>query len=348
MKLTGLTPEDDFLLHQVPDSFATAVSDNPRWFERLYFNLHAPDGSLLLVTGFGVFPNAGVADAYVVAQDPVAQRNIRLARDLGGRRLATEVGPLKFSVIEPMRHWHLELEETEGIAFEVDFQARSVPYSVGLIEFKRSEGPDTAFRHYNQAGTYSGQVTIDGAAHDVGGWLGQRDHSWGLRQPRERLGLHFWLCAHFEDRTYMASYNESREGEVSFCEGAVLYADDREPLPLRDLRHELELTANGLQSERARLRLVFEGGEEVELTAAPTMPDLLMSGGGHGGWHGQHRGDLHVESDRWAHADAPDIRKEPIGIVDQMATFEAADGTGIGVFEMGLSRSSSYTYAARW
>jgi hypothetical protein len=348
VKLSGLTAEDDFLLHQVPDSFATAVSDDPRWFERLYFNFHDDQGEVLLVTGFGVFPNARVADAYCVAVDGAAQRNVRLSRDLAGNRLQTGVGPLAFEVLEPMRRWHLQLEETEGIAFDVTFEALSVPYSVGLIEFKRKEGPNTAFRHYNQAGVYSGELTIDGVSRDVGGWIGQRDHSWGLRQARERLGIHFWVCAHLEGRTLMASYNESREGEVSFCEGAMLFHDDRDPLPLVDFRHDLRLTANGLQAEESRLRFIFEGGEEVEVSATPTLPDLLMSGGGHGGWHGQHRGDLHVESERWDHDQRPDIRDEPIGIVDQMARFRSAAGDGVGIIELGISRSSSFDYQPRW
>jgi hypothetical protein len=348
MKLKGLTAEDDFLLHQVPDSFATAVSDDPRWFERLYFNLHDADGKILLVTGFGVFPNASVADAYCVALDRAAQRNVRLSRDLGGRRLATSVGPLAFEVLEPMRRWHLQLAETEGVAFDLTFEARSVPYSVGLIEFKRTEGPNSAFRHYNQAGVYSGELSLDGRVHDVGGWIGQRDHSWGLRQARERLGVHFWVCAHLDGRTLMASYNESREGEVSFCEGAMLFHDDRDPVPLLDFRHDLRLAPNGLQAEESRLRFIFADGEEIEVLGTPTLPDLLMSGGGHGGWHGKHRGDLHVESERWDDDGRPDIRDEPIGIVDQMARFRSSAGEGIGIIELGISRSASFAYKPRW
>ncbi|WCB91807.1 hypothetical protein DSM104299_00484 [Baekduia alba] len=347
MRLQGLTVEDDYLLHQVPDSFVTAVSSNPRWFERLYFNIHDPDGTFLVVTGFGVFPNAQVADGYVVVEDQNAQRNVRLARDLAGRRTATEVGPLRFTMVEPMRRWRLQLDETERVAFDVTFEARSVPYSVGLIEFPQQNGPDTAFRHYNQAGTYSGQLVIDGVEHAVEGCLGQRDHSWGLRQPRERLGLHFWICAHFDDHTLMASYNESREHEVSFCEGAILYADERDPVRVVDLKHDMDVTPNGLQASETRLRFVLEDGRTIETVARPTLPGLLMSGGGHGGWHGQHRGDLHVESERWEHG-TRDISKEPIGIVDQLARFETDGATGIGVVEFGISRSRSYTYKARW
>jgi hypothetical protein len=241
----------------------------------------------------------------------------------------------------------LQLEEIEGVAFDVTFEARSVPYSVGLIEFKREDGPNTAFRHYNQRGSYTGELVIDGATHELEDWVGQRDHSWGLRQPRERLGLHFWISAHFDDRTLMVSYNESREHEVVFCEGAVMYTDDREPEAVVDLRHELTLSSNGLQSERARLVFVLEDGRELELVATPTIPDLRLAGTGHGGWHGQHRGDLHVESDRWRHDDAPDLRDQRFGMVDQLARFDCGAESGIGVLELGISRSSSYAYAPR-
>jgi hypothetical protein len=347
LRLEGLTREDDFLLHQLPESFATSLPAHPRWFERLYFNLHDAEGEVLLIAGFGVFPNVDVADAYVVALDGTAQRNVRIARALDGRRSETKAGPLELQLIEPMRTWRLRLAETEGIAFDVTFEARTDPYSVGLIEFKRDDGDDTAFRHYNQSGRYTGWVRIDGREHDVEGWLGQRDHSWGLRFAKERLGLHFWVAAQFPDRAFMASYNETRSGEVTLCEGAVMFADDRPAIPVRDLRHELTLTEEGHQAQHARLWLILEGGEQVELQITPTLPDLYMAGAGYGGWQGQHRGELHVESETWEHATRPGIDAMDISIVDQYAMFEWEGTRASGVLEMGISRSSSYEYSPR-
>ena len=347
MRLVGLTPEDDYLLHQLPDSFSESSPSHPRWFERLYFNLHDPAGEVLLIAGFGVFPNMQVADGYVVALDGSAQRNIRVARDLAGRRLDTQAGPLKLQVVEPMKTWNLSLAETADIAFELTFEARTDPYSVGLIEFKRDDGPDTAFRHYNQSGHYTGTVTIDGTEHRVDNWLGQRDHSWGLRFARERLGLHFWITIQFEECTVMVSYNETRSGEVTLCEGAVMYADGRESIPVSDLRHELTLTSNGLQSERSRFVFVLDNGETIECVASPTLPDLYMSGAGYGGWQGQHRGDLHVEHERWPHEKRPGIEDMDINIVDQMAIFEWDGKRAAGVLEMGISRSSTYSYSPK-
>jgi hypothetical protein len=344
VNLTGLVPEDDFLLHQLPQSFAVSHSDSPRVFERLYFNLHDLEGKRLLVAGFGVFPNAGVADAYVVLRDAAAQRNVRLARELGGRRLDTSVGPLRFTVLEPMQRWRLELEETEGISFDVTFEARSVAYSVGVIRFP----PETAFSHYNQAGTYSGRLTVDGETFEDGGWIGQRDHSWGLRRPTEGNGLHYWIIAHFEDRTFMVSYNETRQHEVNFCEGAILFADDRPPIPVVDLRHELDLAENKLQANGGKLRLICEDGSEHELAFEPRVGDLYMSGAGYGGWQGQHRGELHVEHERWSGDDMPVLREQPLTTVDQLAGFSWDGQEGIGVAEYGISRSSSYAYAPRW
>jgi hypothetical protein len=342
-----LTPEDDYLLHQTADSFANPVSDSPNWFERLYFNFHDEEGSLLGVAGFGVFPNRQVADAYIVAIDGAAQRNIRLARDLGGRRTQTAVGPWTLTLLEPMQRWRLQLEETEGIAFDLTFDARTTAYSVGLIEFDRGDGSSTAFRHYNQAGAYSGVFSLDGAARPVEGWIGQRDHSWGLRHAHERQGLHFWICGHFADRTVMVSYNESRAHEVAFCEGAVLFFDDRPPIRVVDVRHELTLAPSGLQAVEARLRLILEDGNDVELLVRPKLEDLFMAGAGYGGWQGQHRGDLHVESERWPHDARPALADQATVVVDQLASFESRDESGIGVFELGISRSSSYAYAPR-
>jgi hypothetical protein len=344
MQLRGLTPEDDYLLHQLPESFAVSESDNPRWFERLYFNLHDRQGRALMVAGFGVFPNAGVADAYVVVRDAAAQRNIRLARELGGRRLDTSVGPLRLTMLEPMKRWRLQLEEKEGVAFDLTFEARTVAYSVGIIKFK----PDTAFSHYNQAGTYSGSLTIDGETTDDAGWLGHRDHSWGLRRPHERNGLHVWLVAHFDDRTFMVSYNESRDHEVVFCEGGMLFFDEREAVPIKDLRHELEFAENALQATGGRLRVICADGSECTLTPQPRLGDLYMSGAGYGGWQGQDRGELHVESERWPDKEMPVLRDQALTTVDQLASFEWEGRNGLGVLEHGVTRSSSYSYRPRW
>jgi hypothetical protein len=347
MHAKSLTPDDDYLLHHSADTFATVASDLPNWFERLYFNFHDREGSVLALTGFGVFPNMHVADAYVAVTDATAQRNVRLCRDLGGRRSDTSVGPLALTLVEPMRRWRLELQETEGVAFDVVFEARTIAQSVGVIEFDRGDGSSTAFRHYNQAGDYSGTLSVDGRSHAVEGWIGQRDHSWGLRYPRERQGLHFWIAAHFDDRTFMASYNESRQHEVVFCEGAVLFTDDRPPIPVIDVRHELTVTDNGQQSAEAEIRMILADGSDATFLVRPALPDLYMSGCGYGGWQGQHRGPLHVESERWEHGHAPDLRHEPTGVVDQLATFEWNGQRGVGVFELGVSRSSSYAYAPR-
>ncbi|MFN8217104.1 MAG: hypothetical protein U0R71_10975 [Solirubrobacterales bacterium] len=342
--LKGLVPEDDYLLHQLPESFAVSHSDSPKVFERLYFNLHDRHGKLLMVAGFGVFPNASVADAYVVVRDAAAQRNVRLARELGGSRLDTSVGPLKLSLLEPMQRWRLQMEETEGISFDVTFEARSVAYSVGIIRFP----PETAFSHYNQAGTYSGRLTIDGESVEDGGWIGQRDHSWGLRRATEGNGLHYWLISHFEDRTVMVSYNETRQHEVNFCEGAVMFYDERPPIAVTDLRHELELAENRLQAHRGRFKVLCEDGEELAMSFEPTLGDLYMSGCGYGGWQGQHRGELHVEHERWPGDAMPVLKEQSFTTVDQLAAFECGGERGVGVLEYGISRSSSYSYRPRW
>ncbi len=342
-----VSPDDELLVHQLAQAFSTVESPDPRWFERLYFNCH-DDGGLLVLAGFGVFPNAGVADGYFVVADGVSQRNVRVSRDLGSSRLATAAGPLILTLEEPLARWRLQLAETEGVSADLTFFRRTDPYSVGMIHFPKEDGPDTAFQHYYQSGRYTGFLTVDGHAHAVDGWLGHRDHSWGLRRPRERLGVHFWLCGQFAECCLTVSYNEGRDGLAVFSEGAVLYEGAVEPFRVERFFHRLRLADDGVRVVAGEFVVELEDGQSREFTFEPTMPDVWVAGAGYGGWQGQDRGALHVESETWDQTDTERIKDLPLGTSDQLGRFTMGSMAGFGVLEVGVSRSRNYTYRPSW
>ena len=84
---TAPGPLDEYPIHQTPLPIARAASSDRNFYDRSYFNAHNRDGALMLVTGFGVYPNLGVVDACmaveVVAVVEVSIRGAHVADGLG-------------------------------------------------------------------------------------------------------------------------------------------------------------------------------------------------------------------------------------------------------------------------
>ena len=59
-----LTPLDEQLCHQMPDTFGVVASSDPSWTEKICAMAAARDGSLQLGFGLGKYTNRNVMDAY--------------------------------------------------------------------------------------------------------------------------------------------------------------------------------------------------------------------------------------------------------------------------------------------
>ena len=69
-------PARDVMIYDLPPD--APASENP-WFDRFYFDLHAPAGQPFIVVGAAVYPGLGLADGYVVAVTDKEQRNLRVS-----------------------------------------------------------------------------------------------------------------------------------------------------------------------------------------------------------------------------------------------------------------------------
>ena len=68
-----LTPLDDYLVHQTPDTVDHVATSDRNFYDRYYFNCHDLTGDTFLVVAMGAYPNLGVIDAFATA----VQRNER-------------------------------------------------------------------------------------------------------------------------------------------------------------------------------------------------------------------------------------------------------------------------------
>ncbi|GAA1733372.1 hypothetical protein SAMN06265174_102319 [Dietzia kunjamensis subsp. schimae] len=97
------TPLDEFPVHQTSLPMAQAVTRDRRLYDRYYFNAHDRTGEVFMVTGFGVYPNLGLTDAFATVRHADTQRPVRFSDALESRSLELAAGPYRIGVIEPLR-----------------------------------------------------------------------------------------------------------------------------------------------------------------------------------------------------------------------------------------------------
>ncbi|WP_326724417.1 hypothetical protein OHT59_38710 [Streptomyces sp. NBC_00243] len=211
---------DEYPVHQVPLSMKHVATGDRNAYDRCIFHVFDHRGRALLIVGLGVYPNAGVIDAYATLRDGNRLHAVRASDALGDDRMNLSVGPLRITVEEPLRRLRLQLDagslpdgnakpggnaKPDGnsmpdansmpdgsslsydITWTADFPALWEPHHV-----QRRGGRLTLDgRRFVQAGSVEGVIRVDGEEIPVGAgeWTGTRDRSWGVRPiPGEEGG----------------------------------------------------------------------------------------------------------------------------------------------------------------
>ena len=214
-----LTKGDDYPIHQTAEPVAYAGTDR-NFYDRYYFNGYAPgvDDDGFLAVAMGVYPHINVIDASFCWLMGGRQVNLHASRGLGMERMDTTVGPIAIEVIEPLKALRITVDAPgEGIRAELTFTGRAFPQEEP--RFTRRNGPRVLMdvTRLTQNGRYEGWVEVDGERHDVSGWVGTRDRSWGVRpisnairvSPFESLTTADAACAWREPGRHVTSYAAS-------------------------------------------------------------------------------------------------------------------------------------------
>lgn len=350
-----LSPLDDLLAHQTPETFDHVYTGDRNFYDRYYFNIHGCDDELFIVTGMGQYPNLDVIDAFVTVSYRDTHYCVRASRELGVDRLDTSVGPFKIEVLEGLRKLRLSCAPNEhGVDFDLVFDG-FVPALEEPVTYRRSG--NRLMEHtqrFAQVGNYTGHINVDGKHFDVtpDRWMGARDHSWGIRPnvgEMEPVGVnakyrdyeafghyHNWIPAQFDDYMIKVYFDEDGQGN-RMQEEAVkvpMFGIDAPVIHLGSPK--ANFTYKSGTREIAKTVITFAHSDLV-LTGTPLRTNYLLGGSGYspGTPHslGVYQGELKVEGQQWDMTD-PEQFAEIQGLNEMLCRWELSNGDiGYGMHE---------------
>ncbi len=352
-----LSPMDEFLAHQTPETFDRVYTSDRNFYDRHYFNLHPSSDELFLIMGMGQYPNLGTTDAFVSISHDHLHTVVRASRELGSDRMDTQVGPLRIEVVEGLKKMRLVCEPNEwGVAFDLVFDgagpALEEPHTFQRMDHGRVQ-MDTS--RYSQVGCWTGALEVGGKRHDVtpDRWKGVRDHSWGVRPVGEAeppgirvkamakgVGFfHTWMPMHFDDFLLKIFVDEDRDGKRlieesmridHFAAGGAVHAMGSPKIHFDYRSGTREITG-------ARIDLSDPDGKPLRVRATPLRTLYLAAGSGYvpqPDWaHGMYHGELVVQGHRYE-LGTPEQRAKYGPLYETLSRYELSTGeVGYGLLE---------------
>jgi hypothetical protein len=325
-----LVPADETFSHQITQTFATVAQSDRSWTEKVCAMAAPRDGVFQLAFGMGKYTNRGVLDAYAGVSRGVEQWTVRASRRLWPDVESSEVGPIRYEVLEPLRavRFSLAANDVSPISFEWTFTG-VVPPALEQAEQHRSRDGlriDADIVRYHHIGTASGWVEVDGARTELAeSSVSTRDHSWGVRymvgapvadvedasRPPGVQTIVMWspiLCERPDGSRYGLHWYYQRHGfggwERVELQGGAEHPDGRREAFVA-LVPTLSVRDDNRRLLGAELAFTTADGAARPITVTPMGDTGFHLGAGlyfglDGHWHGEWRGDLHVEGEHVA------------------------------------------------
>jgi hypothetical protein len=276
-----LTAMDEQFVHQIPEPLPAVVSHHPHWRESLFFIMHPREGvGDVVILTLAHFPAVGIMDSLqlgTVGGQPAIARHVR---PYDGDPHTMAVGPVSIDIAEPYRtvRLHVADDPTAALSMDITFEARTAPCPFRRGTMKAGHEIIWDQSHFVQSGEYRGHFVHRGQRHDVDGWWGQRDHSWGIRD-HARVPFWMWLAIQLPDGMLSLWHWELANGARVYTDGAWAPLGGGAPVPVVDARHDLRWLdgagapvsygrdGSDVEGIAGRVELVLEGGEVVGLEA---------------------------------------------------------------------------------
>ncbi len=299
-----LTPADEGFVHQIPEPLPNVVTHHEHWRESYFFVAHPTTGTGdVLIFPMAHYPARGVMDALLLGRIDGEFVYASQERDYGDDPHTTAVGPISVDIVKPYEEIRIRVDESPDLPFSCDITFSGRTRECGLRRGTMKAGHEIVWdqSHMIQSGAYSGSYTANGETRSVAGWVGQRDHSWGIRNHR-RCPLWMWLAIQLPDGMLGVWNWEYPNGAPVYLDGCWAPEGDGEIVGVTHFHHELEWTdadnkpidygleGKGVRGLRGRVEITLEDGRTIAVTGEG---EWAIPYGGLGG--GQHL--LRVETD---------------------------------------------------
>ena len=360
--LGPLVPADETFHHQITDTFATVSQSDRSWTEKVCAMAALKDGSVQLAFGMGKYPNRGVLDAYAGISIGTQQWTVRSSRRLTPDVERLETGPIRYEVLEPLQAVRFSLAPNDvlPISFEWTFTG-VVPAALEQPEHHRSRDGlrlDADIVRYHQIGTGSGWADVDGTRHELTDdtAVSTRDHSWGVRymvgapvddveeapRPSSVSTTVVWspiLCQRPDGSRYGIHTYYQRHG-IGGWQRIELQGGIEHPDGQREPWAALVIPEADVDDGNRRLRSARFDFTMADGTARPITVTALGDTGFHlgaglyfgfdGHWHGEWRGDLHVDGEHIPDCTTVEAAHRLHQMRDNLVRVEDPVGGGVG------------------
>jgi hypothetical protein len=232
---------DELFVHQIPEPLPNVAHLSRHWRESYFFELHRPDaaGDVVFLT-MATYPALQRMDSLQMGRVGGERLIGLLARDFGDDPHATDVGGSRVEVVRPFDEVRLCVDPEQAvIGMDLTWRARTQPYCLRRGTMRAGQDVIWDQSHILQSGTYHGSYTVGAQTHAVDGWIGQRDHSWGIRD-HGRCPLWLWFQIQLDDGFLGVWHWELADGARVFTDGCWAGSDRSDPVPVIDFRHEVE------------------------------------------------------------------------------------------------------------
>jgi hypothetical protein len=352
---------DENFTHQVAETFVAVGTSDPFWTEKVCAMAMAKDGSLQIGFGLGKYTNRNIMDGYAAVSRGVEQLTVRASRRLSPHPEQTIVGPIHYEIVEPLKaiRFRLEPNAHQSLAFDWLFTGVLPPFTEERTHLMRDYRRMSELVRYHQIGTASGWIELDGERHVMSddSWTSTRDHSWGVRydvgvpaadlEPNSGIpdGAGFMMiwCPLLMTRSDGSQYGMHLHftwfNMPGFAQKMVSsrieYTDGRQEM-IQQLVPELRFDPRNRRLLGGMLHCTMADGSQRPLSLEVLGDTGVQLGAGlyfglDNHYHGEWRGELHVEGERILDCSDPQQARRLHQIRDTTVRVTDPIGGGVGV-----------------